>query len=308
MSLLTDARTAALGALIDYAGLFPPASLPLEDAVAAYRRLRSAPDGWLVGRFLCPTSVLEDLAAVLTRTMDAEEPPWAVGAIFDEDVGRAADHAATFHHYASPAALVSTAEVALPRDAGGDDIRTIAVAAMGIDGETVPFLEVPLSAEWEAEIPATIDAISRVRSDMRRTTGAKLRCGGTEPSAFPSPEQVAMFLMACERRGLPFKATAGLHHPVRHLDEELGVMRHGFVNLLAAAAVAAENGPFHDVAAVVAETDPAAFELGAGSLSYREHRFPTRVVAAVRSGAFVAYGSCDVDEPIVDLRAMGFIS
>jgi len=47
-----DARRALLEHLWDYAGVFPPAELPLEDALAEWRRIRESDDAWLVNRFV----------------------------------------------------------------------------------------------------------------------------------------------------------------------------------------------------------------------------------------------------------------
>ena len=58
---VTDARRAALGRLIDHAALFPPASMSMEDALAEDRRVRAAPEGWLVHRFVVPASRLGEL-------------------------------------------------------------------------------------------------------------------------------------------------------------------------------------------------------------------------------------------------------
>jgi hypothetical protein len=227
--------------------------------------------------------------------------------VFDEDIGPGASHAATFHAYADPAASVRLAELKLPADATPDQVLALAKAAASINQEVVVFLEVALGPTWEEALPATIASVAGARAALRRPLGAKIRCGGAEASAFPSPEQVAMFIICCEQHGIPFKATAGLHHPVRHRDDELGLMRHGFLNLLAAAAIAATEAPFHDVAAAVAETEAAAFTIGAGAFRYRDRSVPTRALSAVRDGAFVAYGSCDFDEPVADLAAMGVL-
>ena len=50
-----------------------------------------------------------------------------------------------------------------------------------------------------------------------RSTGAfaKVRTGGLTPDAIPRPETLADFLLRAAARRMPFKATAGLHHPVR---------------------------------------------------------------------------------------------
>ncbi len=91
--------------------------------------------------------------------------------------------------------------------------------------------------------------ISSARLDAISSAGgaAKVRTGGTTPAAIPSPTALADFLYECAQRGLPFKATAGLHHAVRSCypltyerDSATAVM-HGFLNVIAAAALAASG-------------------------------------------------------------------
>src|SRR5436190_17389433 len=50
-----------LEGVIDYAGLFPPAKLPLDQALRNYARYRHEPEGWMLGRFVCPASRLVEL-------------------------------------------------------------------------------------------------------------------------------------------------------------------------------------------------------------------------------------------------------
>jgi len=64
---LTDARRALLGRLWDYAGIFPPAELPLADAVAEWEQIRGSDDAWMVNCFVTRAGVdvdLEPLAVV----------------------------------------------------------------------------------------------------------------------------------------------------------------------------------------------------------------------------------------------------
>jgi hypothetical protein len=60
-SRVTDARRALLGELIDHAPLFPPASLPLEEALEDHRRARESRHAWMVRRFVAPASRFDDL-------------------------------------------------------------------------------------------------------------------------------------------------------------------------------------------------------------------------------------------------------
>src|SRR4051794_30246694 len=53
---------ALLTGVIDYAGLFPPAGLPLQQAFRNYARYRQESENWMLGRFICPAARLADLA------------------------------------------------------------------------------------------------------------------------------------------------------------------------------------------------------------------------------------------------------
>ena len=108
------------------------------------------------------------------------------------------------------------------------------------------------------EVP--LDGLHEVK---REGCFAKLRTGGVKPEAIPSINAVAAFIRFCAERRLPFKATAGLHHPIRAehpLTYEANAPRavmHGFLNVFLAAAFAWHGEK--DIEPILAETDPAAF-------------------------------------------------
>src|SRR5438034_7858967 len=58
---------ALLTGVIDYAGLFPPAGLPLEQAIRNYARYRQEPESWMLGRFVCPAARLAELVPFKER-------------------------------------------------------------------------------------------------------------------------------------------------------------------------------------------------------------------------------------------------
>src|SRR5207245_1843911 len=69
----------------------------------------------------------------------------------------------------------------------------------------IRYLEIPLTGELEPLL-----------EDLVAVGGyAKIRTGGVTAEAFPDPDRLSGFLLAAARRRLPFKATAGLHHPLR---------------------------------------------------------------------------------------------
>jgi hypothetical protein len=132
-----------------------------------------------------------------------------------------------------------------------------------------------------------------------RGAGAKVRCGGPTPDMFPSPAELADFICGCRNRGLAFKATAGLHHPIRD-----GIV-HGFLNLLGASVLAYAGGAgARDLVAVLLAEDAGAFEVTDEAFTVRGQAFGADAVAATRERLFVGYGSCSFSEPVEDLRGL----
>lgn len=246
-----------LARLIDDAGQFPPARKPLEQALADHRAAKSSPHGWILGRFLCPASRLEEATLPKPLGVVADGDDWEM----DLD-----------------AAVTLGADAFELRDPGPDAYPALSAAPVDV------------FVEGAADLEAL----------QAHQLGAKLRCGGLSADAFPADAAVAEFLRDCRRHGVAFKATAGLHHPFRTRDEELGVLQHGFVNLLAATALGG------DVAAIVAETDPEAFSIGVDELRWRDRRASREEVEEAR-GLFTAFGSCSFSEPVEDLLAHGVL-
>jgi len=231
--------------LIDYAGLFPPAALSMQDAVRNYARYREGEYAWALGRFVVPQA--------RAKEVPSEFPLSVLG--IDEVKATTEEEVTQF----PPGVYVEILDVAL------------------------------------------LDAI------RRHGQRAKIRTGGITPDAFPAIENVAAFLRACRAKGVPFKATAGLHHPLRCVkpltyepDAPTGTM-HGFVNVFLAAAL------LDHAEAILGETDPGAFSFDDGGASWRGHRVSTEELRTMRRDFATSFGSCSFEEPIGDLRELGWL-
>jgi len=140
---------------------------------------------------------------------------------------------------------------------------------------------------------AGLDAVAE------RGAGAKVRCGGPTPDMYPSPAELAHFITGCRDRGLAFKATAGLHHPVRD-----GIA-HGFLNLLGAAVLAhADGAEPQALVAVLLEHDAPAFGVTDEAFTVQGRAFGADAVTAAREELFVGFGSCSFSEPVEDLLGL----
>ena len=310
-----DARAAFLTGLIDDAGLFPPASLPMDEAVAAHRESRGGEHGWMLARFISPASRLPDLA----KWLPEEDPagPWRVSVILDGAAGdnwldgTATDlsEARSFVVEADGRAWVELVEMRLPEPFDALILRRFLATLedTGLPHPVIPFLEVAHASS----LPTTLDVIADVRAEMAErgpSLGAKLRCGGASRDLFPTPARVASFIHWCHRLGVPFKATAGLHHPFRHVDSTTGFVQHGFVNLVGAAVLASAHDLDADVLEdIVADQNSASFSLTPDGFSWRELRANEGEIREARSELFTAYGSCSFAEPAEDLTALGIL-
>lgn len=300
---------AAFTHLIDYAGLFPPAKLDMAAALADYAACRQGPYAWMLGRFIVPASRIPELLAALpcgepvplSVIVDAgaDPAPWLsrVQRIFDEAAALRANE---------PRVSIECLEIALPplatlRDTYDAPIGQFAAALKQSSLRDVPaFVEVPRDNRWDSELGSALFALSRHR------LGAKLRCGGVVPEAFPSTSDVATFICAAiQEHGVPMKATAGLHHPIRHLDKHLGVPMHGFLNVLTAAAFARAGMERSNVADIVACEDADRFHFSEHGLEWDGQHVHVEDLEATRAQAFISYGSCSFSEPTSDLQAMG---
>ena len=82
-----------MSSLIDYAGLFPPASLDMMSAVRRYREYLTHEDRWILGKFVVPAARLKEFSAAFNEVCCGErEPIWRLSVLLSGD--RASDEEA----------------------------------------------------------------------------------------------------------------------------------------------------------------------------------------------------------------------
>ncbi|MGE0433312.1 MAG: hypothetical protein AB7K09_04780 [Planctomycetota bacterium] len=321
--------TAFLYKLIDYAGLFPPAKLDLDPALRNYAAYRTSSESWMLGRFIIPSKRLAELAPFHDELFTQGEP-WEFSILgrggdttdaflagLDADLAAIADFRARHGERVTAEVL----EVKLPADVtsaadAASVTRVLDSIAERIDASgppsLTPFLELPLAGNttWRRDLQTLVPALAAhekqcVGRPRYRPAGLKLRCGGVEAAAFPTPDQIAAAIGIARGAGVKLKCTAGLHHPVRHHNDSVQTKMHGFLNVFGAGILAAAgNVPESTLLEIISDETAADFQFDDAGFGWRgQLRVPASAVEAGRT-FITSYGSCSFDEPRDDLRAL----
>ena len=316
---MSPALHAFLHSLIDYAGLFPPARLALDPALHNYARYRQHADRWMLGRFILPAARLAELDAL--SDLFTQAPPFSFSVLGHaelpevEALRRTVADARTAEAHHDGQIVVESFEFKLSASLAADPARLAELFAAfreecGPDATDRAFFEVSLlGADWRCDVDTVAQAVAAHNAKAgREALGVKLRCGGVTPEVFPTTEALACALAACHEAGVPFKATAGLHHPVRHVADEVGAMMHGFLNVFGAAILVR----VHDLDRATLERmlldeAPDHFHFDTDGFSWMDWGALPEQIEEARVHFATSYGSCSFEEPREDLQALGLL-
>ncbi|MBA4085690.1 MAG: hypothetical protein C0493_12305 [Kytococcus sp.] len=190
----SPAHRALFISLVNDAALFPPAALPMADALHRHATHRAGRDADLVGPFLVGVPAVTDLLSAL----DAGAPvPPGIGLV------------------ARPGIPVEETKGAIRALRADPRVRLVSLDAGWYPGwrELDPG-ELPLHLEvGRRDRDAALDDIAAAHdiADVR----AKFRTGATTTWAWPDAKELTDVLLGTARRYLPFVLTGGLHHAVR---------------------------------------------------------------------------------------------
>ena len=254
MARVAGSLKALLSNVIDYAGLYPPAGLPLNTVVAKFQRYLDSDQSWMLNRLVLP-------AAKFTEARVREG--WRVTLLVDNDPGP------------------------LPAE-----VETL-------ESKGTRLLSLPTYCE------ASIEEI--------RDAYAKLRTGGVTPELIPFSGQVATFLHDAAARKMPFKATGGLHHPVRsvqpltYAQDSSRAVLHGFLNVLLAAVFAWQGADRSLLRDIIKDEEATAFKFADDHAEWRGRSIGTSAIQDARRNFAHSIGSCSFEEPVADLQALGLL-
>lgn len=303
---MSSAR-AFLSGIVDYAGLFPPASLGMHTAVRKYATHLSGVDADLLGRFVVPAERLDEFSAAAEALLPQGPgaKPWRLSVIAGSagsDQGAAREKTLHFncsHWTDAPNGHAVCDAIEIPVKSSDD----AASALRSFPAFFQLFLEIPSEPD-----PETLIAVLEGTS-----AAAKIRTGGVTESAIPSSAQVVRFIRACVRRGVRFKATAGLHHAVRGVypltyerDAPVAMM-HGYLNVFLAAAFSKAGMGEADLIRLLDETDASAIRISDDGASWRGNSVTGAQLADARESVALSFGSCSFTEPVAEAKELGLL-
>jgi hypothetical protein len=291
-----------LTGLIDYAGLFPPAALEMAAATRNYATYCQGPDAAWLGRFVIPVARLEEFeraaSGLWPGSAEQRSTGWRLSALNGPSLKSDLDRIAEFNHrHAADGAVIDALEI---KAAHSGEIEA---AARAIPDSIIPYFEIPITDD-PADLVATI---------AETGARAKVRTGGVSAESFPTPFNLARFIKTCADEDVAFKATAGLHHPIRSINrltyepESAEALMHGFLNLFLAAVFAQTGMEFERLVELLEERSWEAFQLEADGVDWRGHLVVRSHVRNSRRLFAIAFGSCSFVEPVDELKKIGLL-
>lgn len=310
--------------LIDYAGLFPPAKLSLPIAFSNFLKYSNEKYEQMLSKFICPVNLLPQLENLI-GSGNSGLKKFYISALstggnniseFKLNLEKDLKILKEFVTGKSGSAVINSFEARIPdRIINTDESKDLTDLINTISGnikKEIPepvmiFLEGPLNENRNDAAASLIDVIY-THNQSGFNTGFKLRTGGVEAVSFPASEHIAFCIRRCLDRKVPMKFTAGLHHPFRHFDKEIGTMMHGFINVFASGIIAMRHDiSDKEIEEVLNDEDPADFNFTDEYFSWKGWKISIEDIEFARRDLVLSFGSCSFDEPVADLQSLNLL-
>jgi len=314
-----SSKIALLARIIDYAGMFPPASLNFETSLqkaATFRKTAKHP--WLMNRVVLGLSEFKKVNPEALYKAGAEGSSWNFSVLgspisqsdpqgFVEPVDwdfREIRRIQDRYFGSSCQVAVHGYEIRLPDEitqkgqaiTSGEFIFPALEQIEGLWSNQIDvYFEVSLQGAWEETLEGVTRIMGEWLSENDQTLALpalKIRTGG---QFVPKADQLARAVGECASQGLKFKATQGLHHPISS-DTDFG-----FINLLAAInfayALGEQDFSEKDIEACLLSQDPKEFSFSESAFSWKNVSLKNEEIESARKIHAACFGSCSLDEP-----------
>lgn len=286
-----------LAEIVDYAGLFPPSLVSMKEAAANYASYRAGAHAWMLGRFVVPVARLSEFLEAAEEHL-ADGDPWRLSVLAGEDIGSTIRDIKLFNAQNAGRTVCDSLEVK------ANTVSKIENTVAALPEDLTTYFEISTGENF-ADLMATL-AIRHQR--------AKIRTGGTTREDFPPTREIVRFVRTCTAANVPFKATAGLHHPIRcyrpltyAADAPKGTM-HGFLNTLLMTGYARDSYRVALLEELMEEEFDEAFAFRDDGVGWRgEYFLSAGQLELLRKKGMISFGSCSFTEPVEDLQGLGLL-
>jgi len=310
--------------IIDYAGLFPPASLKLDVSFDNFINYRNSEFNYIIANFICPVKLLSQLSDLIKNKYPQEKDiPISIigrGGYNSEDFSNNLKEdlylCQEFIKNSGNSCESNFFEVKLPDDLItshdpdkiSEFLHSVSESVKNSVSQTVfIFFEGHIGTDWKKNIGSLIKGLN-IHNTSENNAGFKLRTGGVEAYSFPSTETITYSIRDCLDKAVPMKFTAGLHHPFRHFNESVNTKMHGFVNVFGAGAIAMRhNISDSEINEILNDENPNNFIFTDEYFSWNDWKINNDEILLARKNIVTSYGSCSFDEPVSDLKDLNLL-
>ncbi len=306
--------------ILDYAGLFPPASLQLQESFENYLEYMQSQESWMLSKFICPIRRVRELQSILPAINHPEKVRLSLLAspavstheflkIFENDISEFAALSEGFHNKC----LFETVELKIPETLLMKDSKkeitefvdaVSSIVKTDFDHSVFIFCEIPASTDMEKSMKQVIPAIN-IHNGSFSDAGFKLRTGGTVAVEIPPSRTVVAAIRECLDHKVTLKFTAGMHHPFRHYDDSVNAKMHGFINVFGAGILAFRHAiTDHELREMIDDENIENFVFSDDSFEWKGWKSDTKEIHGARNGLVISFGSCSFTEPVDDLKEL----
>lgn len=309
--------------VIDYAGLFPPTSLTLDKAINNYSNYRNADHKWMLSRFIIPGSRINELNKYME--LFEKNPPFLFSVLgkatnkikeFEINFRSVIENIISFEENFRDNIKIDALELKFPsievkkhtKEKFEQFLQIISTIIS--DTPTKNKLDIFLELTDPLIKEKILKEFLQVLVNYNKTAkiaeinflAFKLRTGGVVPEAFPPVEVISRVILECSNYGIPWKATAGLHHPIRHYNESVKNKMHGFINVIGATALNEEHKlDIETLNKIISDENPKHFKFENDLFSWKDIEISSQTIYKSRFKRFISFGSCSFNEPKEDM-------
>ncbi|MBH8578177.1 hypothetical protein I8752_35575 [Nostocaceae cyanobacterium CENA369] len=289
--MYTSVKT-LLASIVDYAGLFPPAKLGIEAAIVNYAKYQSTPYSWMLNNFVLPVSRLHEFTTIVP-TLDLKQRSLSLIISNNWKSELEIVHSLQLRHSKNHIAVTS--------------LEFPILSPIEIE-KVIPHLTENLEVFFEIPLKEDLKPYLAVLKNTKAS--AKIRTGGMTVEAFPTVTQLFLGILAFAEAQVPFKATAGLHHPlpgnycITYEPDSPSTLMHGFLNVAVMAALVYWQKVTPQAALEVLQDASNSFYFTDNAITWGDYQLNIAEIEQARQRFFRSFGSCSFEEPIDNLQEL----